>query len=162
MNRKAVLIESSNVSGQTDLPGARADVANWDEFLRSDLGGAWTHSEICILRKPFSSDLDRELKVASDYYCFVAFSGHGCEGSIVLNEHFTSYPISALVPKCDRATLILDSCRGFEDAARAQFSLSTVRAREAAILENVAIEASHSARGWLIAKAHTEIPARQA
>lgn len=116
MTRKAILIESSNVKGEKDLPGARLDVQNWANFLKSDLGGAWGDAEIRVLRTPYSSDVDAELKLPSDCYCFVAFSGHGRNGSVVLNEHFTSYSIASLKPKTRQGTLIVDACRGVAEA----------------------------------------------
>lgn len=112
MKRKAVLIESSDVKGQTDLPGARVDIDNWKLFLESDLGGAWREAEIVVLRKPFSSDVTSAVNVAADVYCFVAFSGHGCEGSVVLNDHNDNCSVSVLKPTGNRGTLIIDSCRG--------------------------------------------------
>ena len=68
MKRKAILIESSDVKGHTDLPGARVDIANWELFLRSDYGGGWTDSEIVILRKPFSADVEKALDQPADCY----------------------------------------------------------------------------------------------
>ena len=118
MKRKAILIESSNVSGYSDLPGARVDVQNWINFLKSDLGGAWEASEIVPMSKPASTDVEKELKVDSDCYCFVAFSGHGSDGSVLLNENWVKgFPISSLKPKSQRGTLIVDSCRGVERTA---------------------------------------------
>lgn len=120
MKRKAILIEASNVIGHTDLPGARVDIANWNDFLKSNLGGVWESSEIVILRKPSSGDVEQHLKVDSDCYCFVAFSGHGSEGSVLLNEHWSDkgFPINGMKPKSSQGTLIVDSCRGFAEAAR--------------------------------------------
>lgn len=126
MKRKAILIESSNVVGENDLPGARVDIENWVTFLRSDLGGAWSGTEITILRKPFSKEVKEALDAASDGYCFVAFSGHGRDGSVVLNEHYTNFPITELRPKGERGTLIVDSCRGSQDAERFHFSGSAI------------------------------------
>lgn len=122
MKRKAILIESSDVKGHTDLPGARVDIANWELFLRSDYGGGWTDSEIVVLRKPFSSDVEEALDQPADCYCFVTFSGHGHEGTVVLNDHYESYPISGLRPKGDKGTLIIDSCRGADEAQTYSFS----------------------------------------
>lgn len=120
MKRKAILIESSNVSGHTDLPGARVDIENWNDFLKSKLGGDWDDSEIVILRKPASSDVDAQLNVEADCYCFVAYSGHGSDGSVLLNEHWekTGYSTSKLKPRSSKGTLIIDSCRGLTEAAR--------------------------------------------
>jgi hypothetical protein len=93
---------------------ARVDVANWKNFLKSDLGGAWKDSEIVSFSKPNSGEVETALKVESDCYTFVAFSGHGSEGSVVLNEHWikNGYSIASLKPKGDKGTLIIDSCRG--------------------------------------------------
>ena len=124
MTRKAILIESSDVVGERDLPGARVDIANWENFLKSDLGGAWEQSEIVTLHKPTSIDVQHYLDAGKDHYCFVAFSGHGCDGTVVLNENWINngYPISNLKPKGDQGTLILDSCRGVTDAMLYSFS----------------------------------------
>ena len=81
MKRRAILIESSNVTGHDDLPGARVDVTNWRNFLKSDLGGAWEDSEIVTLRKPASQEVDLQLNAGADGYCLVAYSGHGKDGS---------------------------------------------------------------------------------
>jgi hypothetical protein len=114
MNRKAILIESSAVAGQRDLPGARVDIANWIDFLKSNLGGAWTDAEMAILRKPPSSQVIAELKVPTDTYTFVAFSGHGADGRVVLNDRNSSFSISDMKPTSSRGVLIVDSCRGVE------------------------------------------------
>lgn len=115
MTRKAILIESSNVEGLHDLPGARVDLENWTNFLKTDLGGHWLDSEIVPLSKPWSSDFQAALTVPSDCYCFVAFSGHGSNGSVALNDQFRNYPISSLKPKTEKGTLIVDACRGVAD-----------------------------------------------
>ena len=50
--RFAIIIESSDVKGLRDLPGARQDAENWRSFLMSDLGGAWIDKvEICVVNK---------------------------------------------------------------------------------------------------------------
>jgi len=46
MKRSAILIESSQLQGKQDLPGARLDVEKWTTFLLSDKGGAWNADEI--------------------------------------------------------------------------------------------------------------------
>jgi hypothetical protein len=112
MKRKAILIESSDVAGETKIPGALVDINNWATFLKSDLGGAWLPSEITILHKPFSGDVTRHLEVERDCYCFVAFSGHGANGSVALNDTFTCLPIDRLRPTSKRGTLVVDACRG--------------------------------------------------
>lgn len=119
MKRKAVLIESSNVQGEKEIPGARADITNWVKFLKSDLGGLWLESEIAILRKPFTSDVKNEL--AGDYdYTFVAFSGHGSDGNVALNDVYKTCPLQTLYPTSKKGTLIIDACRGIEPSATGQ------------------------------------------
>ena len=124
MKRKAILIESSNVDGQQDLPGARVDVKNWRSFLKSDLGGAWLDSEIVTLNKPYSQDVDESLKVDSDCYSLVVFSGHGSDGKILLNERWANngYSIANLKPRGNKGTVIIDSCRGVAEVMN--FSLA--------------------------------------
>ncbi|MEI6197029.1 MAG: caspase family protein [Verrucomicrobiota bacterium] len=124
MKRKAILIDSSNVTGLHDLPGARVDVANWRNFLKSDLGGAWEDSEIITLIKPQSSEVNGHLAVDADCYSFVAYSGHGSDGSVVLNEGWINagYSISNLKPKGSKGTLIIDSCRGVAEAKTYEFT----------------------------------------
>ncbi len=122
MSRKAIIIESSNVVGESDLPGARVDQKNWINFLKSELGGAWEDSEIIPLTKPLSSVLEKHLEDHKDKYCFVAFSGHGCDGSIVLNDSFKSFPISRLKPRGEKGSMVVDSCRGVEAATQYSFA----------------------------------------
>ncbi len=136
MKRKAILIEASDVYGQKDLPGARVDIVNWKIFLKSDLGGSWNDDEITIHRKPKSSDLAYALCCEKDCYCLVAFSGHGSDGSVVLNDSTHSHPISGLKPSSSRGTVIVDSCRGISEARSYNFS-----AANAVIGEQRAVQA---------------------
>jgi hypothetical protein len=140
MTRKAILIESSNVKGLTDLPGARLDISNWKHFLTSELGGAWSDSEIVTLNKPFSSDVEKALAIDSDSYCFVAFSGHGSDGSVALNDILDEFAITSLKPKTNRATLIVDACRGVADPVALLANLKVAMANES-ITKAVAVEA---------------------
>ena len=151
MKRKAVLIESSNVTGETDLPGARVDVENWKNFLKSDLGGSWTDSEIVTLHKPLSAAVENELKLAADCYCFVAFSGHGTDGAVVLNPGYTSFPVSQLKPAVDRATVIVDSCRGITPAQRVSFIKTATAFANEAQTELVAKNALEEGRATVFA-----------
>ena len=140
MTRKAILIESSNVTGQTDLPGARADIQNWTKFLKSNLGGAWDDSEIVTFNKPLSTKVAEALSVSNDCYCFVSFSGHGSNGSVVLNEGFLEFPISSLKPKTVRSTLIVDACRGVADPVTLLANLKVAMANES-VVKAVAVDA---------------------
>lgn len=123
MNRFAIIIESSNVVGQTDLPGARADAQNWVAFLKSPLGGSWADGSIKVFNKPTSSELEAYLNAFKDYYCFVCFSGHGAHSSsrgtvICLNEREQSCSVDKLKPRGQKGTLIVDACRGLEGQRR--------------------------------------------
>lgn len=139
MHRKAILIESSNVSGETDLPGARVDIQNWDSFLRSDLGGVW--KSITTLHKPTVKVLQEALAVSPDCYCVVAFSGHGCDGKVALNDAEKNVPTSELMPKGAQGTLVLDSCRGLEEAQLYSFSGTEALRAKAALNESVMVNA---------------------
>jgi len=152
MKRKAILIEASDVIGLNNLPGARVDVNNWKSFLKSDLGGAWDDAEIVSLNKPQSAVLDKALTVEPDCYTFVAYSGHGSDGSVVLNEAWinTGYSTTKLKPKSNKGTLIIDSCRGVSEAKRYSFT-KTAFANESA--HAVALNASMG-RSVVFASAH--------
>lgn len=124
MKRKAILIDASDVKGESDLPGARVDIDNWNKFLLSSLGGSWGAAEIVSLHKPLIGDLAKLLEANSDAYCFVAFSGHGSEGAVALNDYNKNCPVSALRPKGSRGAVVIDSCRGIEKAQSFSASLS--------------------------------------
>ena len=123
MNRYAIIIESSNVAGQTDLPGARADAQNWVAFLKSPLGGSWTDASIKIFSKPTSAEIEAYLNAFKEYYCFVCFSGHGAHSSsrgtvICLNDNEQNCSVDKLKPRGSKGTLIVDACRGLEGQRR--------------------------------------------
>jgi hypothetical protein len=131
MSRQAIIIESSNIKGEADLPGAREDADNWIKFLKSNLGGSWSDSEIKRLSKPSSTTLDIWLNLYRDRYCFIAFSGHGRHSTkanetyVCLNDSDRDYPISRLKPRGSKGTLIVDACRGTEDGKRAVITEAT-------------------------------------
>lgn len=131
MSRFAIIIESSNVKGEEDLPGARDDADHWVEYLKSNLGGSWSDSEIQRLPKPSSKTLDIWLDTFKDRYCFVAFSGHGRHSTkenetyVCLNESDRDYPISRMKPRGSKGTLIVDACRGTEDGQRSVIKEAT-------------------------------------
>jgi hypothetical protein len=151
MTRFALLIESSRLTGHTDLPGARADVQNLRAFLMSPRGGAWRTDEIFTRSHPSISEVRRVLKRASNRdYGFVAFSGHGHhvvgEGfnqtRICLNDR-EELPATALLTETPRSTLVIDACRGLtvliprhlregmvEKAARLSMLVTPRQARE--------------------------------
>ena len=119
MSRKAILIESSKLKDHPDLPGARADVDNFSQFLQSEIGGSWYEWEIVPLHNPTRSRVLAELKNAKDVdYSFVTFAGHGYharsnvieETRVCLNDT-EEMAVSELDPKNDRCLSIIDCCR---------------------------------------------------
>ena len=122
MQRKAIIIESSNIKGESYLPGAAVDASNWKNFLSSDLGGNWLESEIESYSNPSSITIQRLLRdAASGDYTFVVFSGHGAEGTVCLNDYEHNSPIAGLTPLSTKGTLILDTCRGSDGGERYSF-----------------------------------------
>lgn len=120
--RHAILIESSMVDGEDHLPGAVKDVRSWQSFLTSNLGGAWDEGEISCLSMPTSESVARLIRLHSDGYVFIAFSGHGFERvnrdgtttkMLCLNDREKSVPTDAISPK-KFATAIFDCCRGLD------------------------------------------------
>ncbi len=131
MNRFAIIIESSNVGGQADLPGAKADAQNWVSFLKSPLGGSWPDGSIKVFNKPTSTEIGAYLTAFRDYYCFVCFSGHGAHSStrgtvVCLNENEQSCSVDKLKPLGSKGTLIVDACRGLEGQRRVRFEKRAV------------------------------------
>lgn len=124
LKRFALIIESSNVKGQSDLPGARQDAANWRSFLMSDIGGAWTPDEIVVYNKPSSATIKTFLSAYKDRYVFLAFSGHGYEEynlysreyvtKICLNDFEQGVAIDSISPG-RLGTAVFDCCRGVEN-----------------------------------------------
>lgn len=122
--RFAMIIESSNVRGQADLPGAKRDAMNWCSFLMSDLGGAWRSDEIVVLNKPSSTTIKGLLNTYNDRYVFLAFSGHGYEDynpysrayvtKICLNDSEQDVVIDGISPE-RWGTAVFDCCRGVEN-----------------------------------------------
>lgn len=120
MTRYALLIESSQLPGHPDLPGARADVRLLRQWLMSPKGGAWRSSEIFPLSHPTVATVKAHLAIAKKCeYTFTAFSGHGHhvvgngfnQTRVWLNdlEDIAAWTLSPANP---RATVLIDACRG--------------------------------------------------
>jgi hypothetical protein len=119
LSRRALLIESSQMQGQPDLPGARLDVQNWRAYLLSDAGGAWNDQEITVLSRPSWADLRVRLDLeATTDYVFMSFSGHGYhrrgddidESLICLTER-DEVRVREVNPGNARCTFVIDACR---------------------------------------------------
>src|SRR5690348_13626615 len=118
MKRRAILIEASRIKGHPDLPGARADIANYRDWLLSNAGGAWEESEIIPLSNPSLERLRLERVRASDAnYAFVVFTGHGGHVGnttrVQLNDT-DSIDAQSLAAACLKCTVVVDSCRSVE------------------------------------------------
>ena len=121
--RKAILIESGLISLAPPLLGAKHDVENWENYLRTPLGGCWGEpgDEIKPMALPSKHDLLEQLTSLNYYdYAFITFSGHGGykdsndEDFIFLNgrEIITINEIRAILkPVINKATIIIDACR---------------------------------------------------
>lgn len=119
IKRKALLVASPEVPGLNNLPGARADVINFQNYLVTSEGGAWEPWEIETLFNPTTSALDTHLsRMASADYAFVTFSGHGehhvgasiNETSAILNAKESCYA-REINPRNRRHFVIIDCCR---------------------------------------------------
>jgi hypothetical protein len=116
MNRKALLIGCPSISGKDDyLPGVTRDLANYDRFLRSPLGGHWYSNEIVSLSNPSSDAVRDEIdNLRTADYSFVLFSGHGFvhERSTIVclgdDEEIDSIELCGGAPK---HAVLLDCCR---------------------------------------------------
>lgn len=129
MKRRAILIEAANVKGLDYLPGAEADIRNYQQYLCSITGGCWQKTEIRALSKPSRSQLLAEIGAAEREaeYLFISFSGHGytkrtssqlpCPSDnqltmLCLNDS-EEIPVSDINPAI-KNFFIADSCRSFE------------------------------------------------
>jgi hypothetical protein len=119
MDRFAVLVETSTLKGHDDLPGAKADVESYREWLKSDFGGAWEDSEILTLSKPLKSNLQRAIQLAGARdYALVTFSGHGHhvkgkgidETRLCINDT-EEISVFELYPQCPYSLIVADACR---------------------------------------------------
>lgn len=127
MQRKAILIESSNAVIGKPLPGAAQDVKNWQNFLQSDVGGMWNDNEIADIPScPTWEKVLEEIITCREcpYYVFIVFSGHGAFDKN-LNKDVISLNHDQVIPVEDicetvsnitkNAVIIIDACREEKD-----------------------------------------------
>lgn len=114
MKRKALLI--GNTHG---LEGVKVDLLAFQEYLKTDRGGAWYSSEIEV--KPDIAKRDLQILI-SNYrrekhdYLIVMFSGHGGqirETVLELNKHEETIAETELRNISDRQLNIYDCCRAY-------------------------------------------------
>lgn len=136
MNRCAIIIESSHVANQDDLPGARLDAQNWKDFLGSELGGAWENNEIHLLPHPDLEEVQAYIRTYRNDYVFLAFSGHGCEvgGHIYccLNDTEQHVDSESMMPLI--GTAVFDCCRGKPDSDDGRMVVAAMDSRDSGLL----------------------------
>ena len=147
MNRCAIIIESSHVVNQDDLPGAWLDAQNWKNFLGSELGGAWESNEIHLLSHPKLEEVQAYIREYRTDYVFLAFSGHGCElgGRIYccLNDNDQLVNSASMTPLI--GTAVFDCCRGKPDSGDGRMVAAAMDSREFGLAnESFAINESQS------------------
>jgi len=118
MTRKALIIVCPGIEGQSGyLAGTLLDKKNYHDFLYSQIGGDWYHSEITELINPTVGDVQREIKAISQDYSFIVYSGHGgistTDNTLYLCLTDGDLSINLLKTTAKRQTIIIDSCRSF-------------------------------------------------
>lgn len=140
VDRKALLI---GCPGTPYLPGVARDLANYDRFLRSPLGGTWYSDEIISLDDPPASTVRAAIQLlkAADY-SFALFSGHGYvtsnrRSTIVGLRGGEEMDSDELRVGAKKHTLVLDCCREIakpmlaEDALAKMDSMTTAKSLSA-------------------------------
>lgn len=170
MKRRTILIEAANVKGLDYLPGAEADIRNYQQYLCSITGGCWQQTEIRVLSKPSRSQLLAEIRAAEKEaeYLFLAFSGHGymkrspnqlprpTENQLTmlcLNDS-EEIPVSDINPAI-KNFFIADSCRGLEQVMEKAMAFverltSTTRSMQEEIARRLFDDAVRSAESGQI------------
>ncbi len=135
MKRIALLIEASEVPGESVLPGAKEDVKAYHDWIYSKPGGDWYDTEIRILNTPRISEVKAAISAAGKVdYAFVAFSGHGCHSKELdltkLCMRDGTMSVREVVPDTDRCTMVVDACRNvMAEIFTKSFQLSLNEAR---------------------------------
>lgn len=111
--RRALIIGAPDA----DIPGVKLDVANYNRFLLSPLGGAWKPEEVITLNSPSKAEVDAQLKaLAGVSYSVTFFAGHGrylaSRGTTIVQLN-KSVEMDSLELRhgAGKHTLILDCCR---------------------------------------------------
>lgn len=158
--RYALLIESSQVRGENDLPGARADIVLMSEWLLSSKGGAWREDEIHFASHPSGAELEAAFSDARESnYAFVAFSGHGyfykdgvkSQTRVILqeDEHLAARYLN---PGCRRCTIVVDACRNIVVPVRRTLT-ENLRTKAARFARRADREMAREKFDWLVENA---------
>ena len=117
MNRKAIIVTSPGPFGEDDtsyLAGVEQDANHYDEFFKSDHGGAWAAAEIEHFVHPEKEDLLDYLGALNVDYSVTVFCGHGGthEGATYIKLNEGSYlRLNHFCTGALRQLTIADSCR---------------------------------------------------
>lgn len=119
VTRKAILIGSPGGEGNAYLPGVRADIQVFSEYLFSARGGCWHSQEIIVLNNPTAEQVLALTQMATVDYLLVYFSGHGYtdgyggQRMLCCKHNVSIADISLLQGPSPRIQLISDACRNF-------------------------------------------------
>lgn len=119
--RKALLITNAGdiKAKETFCYGVYQDVNTFRNFLVTPQGGSWYPEEIDILDRPSITEVMSKLELLASYdYTFILFSGHGYvdkNGINVIHLKGECLEVTTLGVNATKRTIILDSCRTFDD-----------------------------------------------
>lgn len=146
MKRKALLL--GNTHG---LEGVKVDLLAFQEYLKTDRGGAWFSSEIDIKADIFKRDLET---LISNYkrdkydYVMVMFSGHGGqlrETMLELNQYEEKIAEPELRNIAARQLNIYDCCRAYPSYVRESIMINKAAFSES-LSESISIREKYEKR----------------
>jgi len=118
LNRKAVIISNPGESGSEDYcAGVHKDVANYQSFLTSPVGGLWYGSEITAMNRPSVAEVRTKMSELSTCdYALILFCGHGwysttLDSTCIELRDGEQIDSAELRLRSTSETLILDCCR---------------------------------------------------
>lgn len=131
MIRRAILI-SDNGGVEDNISATKEDVKNYRNFLMSNIGGAWTNSEIETHRNP-NYNIINELRNYEYDYTITMVSSHGGvkkeNGKLYLYLNNRLYDCVHFKNKSKRQLMIFDCCRTYLEEEQydfKQFSFESV------------------------------------
>lgn len=121
MMRHCLLIGAPGSHAQANhLPGVSIDMANFERFVLSNIGGAWEPDEVTTLVNPTTTELFMALQRSSSCdYSFTLFSGHGGVSTVnnrtflEINTRGDSVPAETLINRSPKELVIVDTCRSY-------------------------------------------------
>ena len=121
MKRYGLIIANpGEVGDENYCEGVNKDILNYENFLCSPVGGAWNKSEIKILKKPTTLDVQIAIIQANQAdYAFIVFAGHGYysdnkKSTILHLRPGIEIDSAELRQGAKKQTVILDCCRKIE------------------------------------------------